>query len=192
VAWLVLTAATNQHSAFVPVVIGPSIGTASDGTLVTNYVTQAGRVVVVGQDPLLEAGMDTNGQAQLTIYSLPGSTNLLLSTTNLVAWVIKQQVISTNLTQLVQPFFPTNHAEFFHAVRQGVPFALTVSHLVAPGANVLRLYWPAEFVGGIVQVAASPQGAWAPLTNTPALISTGWYTDIPIQNTGHFFRVRLP
>ncbi len=119
VAWLVVTAVTNQHSAFVPVQIGPSVGTEADGTLVTNYVTQAGQVVVVGEEPLLEAVRSTNGLVQVLLYAINGTTNLVQTagdpTTQ--AWATWQQVMPTNLLQALPPFAATNRALFFRAIR---------------------------------------------------------------------------
>jgi RHS repeat-associated protein len=120
VAWLLLTAASNQHSAFVPVEIGPSIGTQPDGTIITNYVTQSGMVVVVGEEPLLEALRSTNGMVQVILYALPGTTNSLQQSNELPlqgVWMPWQQIIPTNLLHAPPPLSPTNRAMFLRAVR---------------------------------------------------------------------------
>ena len=120
VAWLVLTAVTNQHSAFVPVEIGPSIGTQPDGTFVTNYVTQAGRVVIVGEEPLLEVLRSTNGLVQAVLYAPVGSTNVVQTSPDLPAlsWSAWQPVTMTNLLQSLPLLPATNRTLFFRAVRQ--------------------------------------------------------------------------
>jgi hypothetical protein len=120
VAWLLVTALSNQHSAFVPVEIGPSIGTQPDGTLVTNYVTQAGRVTVVGEEPLLEALRSTNSQVQLLLYAPPGTTNQIETKPDLASpapWQVWLQITPTNLVQPAQPVPLTNWSRFFRAVR---------------------------------------------------------------------------
>ncbi len=120
VAWLVLTAVTNRPSAFVPVEIGPSIGTQPDGTLTTNYVTQTGTVVVVGEEPLLESTRTTNGLVQLFLYSKTGVTNRVQSTLSLPVpgpWTEWQQIIPSNILQNLTPLPPTNRVMIFRAVR---------------------------------------------------------------------------
>jgi len=120
VAWLVLTAVTNQPSAFVPVKIGPSIGNQPDGSFTTNYVTQIGTVIVVGEEPLLESVRSTNGLVQLILYSQPGITNNLQSTTTLAAtgaWTEWQRIVPTNILQNLAPLPPTNRVMIFRAVR---------------------------------------------------------------------------
>jgi hypothetical protein len=85
VAWLQFTAVPDQPSAFVTVQLGESVGTQPDGAPVTNYTAQAGRVVVVCEQPLLEAFVSTNGQPALMLYAQSGTTNVLETTTSLAA-----------------------------------------------------------------------------------------------------------
>jgi hypothetical protein len=121
VAWLVITAVANQQSAFVPVEIGPSIGTQPDGTFVTNYVTQAGRVVIVGAEPLLEAGRSTNGLVQVILYAPVGTTNTVQTTTQLPVtgpWTPWQQITPTNLVTPLPPLSATNRTLFLRAARE--------------------------------------------------------------------------
>ena len=116
-----LTAVTNQHSAFVPVEIGPSIGTQPDGAFATNFVTQTGRVVVVGEEPLLEALRSTNGLVQLIVYAPTGTTNLRQRAVELPpagSWLPWQLVTPTNLLQNVPPFTAPDRTLFIRAVRQ--------------------------------------------------------------------------
>jgi hypothetical protein len=115
----VITARTNQSSAFVPVEIGPSIGTQSDGGFVTNYVTQAGTVIVVGEEPLLEAMRSTNGLVQVLLYAPVGSTNEMQLSAELpaVTWTPWYQTGMTNLLQALPPLTPTNRTLFLRAVR---------------------------------------------------------------------------
>ena len=106
VAWLYLTAASNQPSAFVHLNLGNSVGTQPDGVGVTNYVTQNVRVVIVGNEPLLDAVLDTNQQPALVLYGLTGTTNTLEFKTSLgssTVWGPDQQIIMTNLEQIISP-----------------------------------------------------------------------------------------
>ncbi len=120
VAWLVLTTVTNQRSAFVPVEIGPSIGTQPDGVITTNYVTQTGTVIVVGDEPLLESTRATNGLVQLILYSRTGVTNRVQSTLSLPVpgpWTEWQQIVPSNVLENLTPLRPTNRVMLFRAVQ---------------------------------------------------------------------------
>jgi hypothetical protein len=117
VAWLCFTAVTNQSSAFLSLQLGESIGTQPDGTLVTNYLSQAGRVVV-GQEPLLEAVIATNGQPQLILYGLVGTTNTIQVNPDLgnaTGWQPACQVTLTNLWQTFACEGVTNRTLFYRA-----------------------------------------------------------------------------
>src|ERR1019366_7684275 len=74
VAWLNFTAATNQSSALVGLQFTDLRGYQPDGRSVANFAPQAGRVVVVGEEPLLECVRGTTVQPQLIPYGKPGMT----------------------------------------------------------------------------------------------------------------------
>ena len=54
-ARLPFTAVTNQQSAFVTLSLDDTVGLQPDGTAVRNFAAQSGRVVVIGEEPLVEA-----------------------------------------------------------------------------------------------------------------------------------------
>ena len=55
VAWLHFTAVSNLPSAFVDLNLDNTVGYQQDGTPVRNFAPQSGRLVVVGEEPLLQA-----------------------------------------------------------------------------------------------------------------------------------------
>jgi hypothetical protein len=81
-AWLHFTAVCNQTSVFVDLQIPDTVGTQPDGTLARNFAAQFGRVVVVGNEPLLESFVPTNDQPVGALYAQPGTTNLLEASSN--------------------------------------------------------------------------------------------------------------
>jgi hypothetical protein len=100
--------------------MGESIGTQPDGSFVTNYVAQPGRVIVVGEQPLLEAVLGANGQPSLTLYALPGTTNVLETTASLAdpaSWSANRTVVMTNLFQIIEPVCTNRCTLFFRAKR---------------------------------------------------------------------------
>ena len=120
VAWLYVTAITNQHSAFVPVALIDLLGVQPGGVVVSNLFAQAGRVVIVGEEPLLEVFPSTNGLVQAVLYAPVGSTNVVQTSPDLPAlsWSAWQPVTMTNLLQSLPLLPATNRTLFFRAVRQ--------------------------------------------------------------------------
>lgn len=94
-------------SGFVPVVPVDILAQKTDGTFAGNIAGTPGRVVVIGDEPLLEAWKDTNSVPMLTLYGNPGSNYMLYFSTNLSStnWLPNRSVQMTNLQQ----FFNINH-----------------------------------------------------------------------------------
>jgi hypothetical protein len=113
---------SNQPSAFVWLRFEDILGRMLDGTPVAQEPALAGRVVIVGEEPLLEAVMGTNGQPALLLYSKSGSTNWLDATTRLEpapSWVLYQQVVMPKdaLLQVIQPVCTNGCTIFIRARR---------------------------------------------------------------------------
>lgn len=119
VAWLNFTAVSNQPSAFVKLEFTNLLGVMANGTLVANFASQSGRVVIVGEEPLLEALSAASNQVQLLQYAIPGSEVTLQWTPYVppVEWSPFGQVTQTNLVQEAGMFAPTGPGLFFRAVR---------------------------------------------------------------------------
>lgn len=120
---LSLEALAGQSSAFVPLEITKVTGLKPDGGLVGSWFGHPGRAVVLGEAPLLEALIASNGQPALILYAPPGSSNTLEFAPGLVpvtTWTPGQAVVvPTNaLLQVVQPVVITNNAVFIRAVGQ--------------------------------------------------------------------------
>jgi RHS repeat-associated protein len=93
------TAVSNQPSAFIPVTLDTVTATREDGASFTSGVGIGGRLVVIGQQPLLEALLATNGQRFLALYGRPGASYALESATNSLAaaqWAYLLHVPITN------------------------------------------------------------------------------------------------
>lgn len=122
VAWLYVTAITNQHSAFVPVALFDLLGVQPGGVVVSNLFAQAGRVVVVGEEPLLEASRTTNGLVQADLYAPPGATVRVEWASQLPTgpggWNLLTQTNLTTLSTLLSPVPANTPMRFFRAVRQ--------------------------------------------------------------------------
>jgi N-acetylneuraminic acid mutarotase len=112
------TAVSNQSSAFVSLPITDVRGLKPDSKLLAKAYGGPGRVVVVGPEPLLEAGLGTNQSVLLTLYGLPGMIYTFEWKTNLLEanWVSGWSLEMTNLSQTFE-VPATNPAQFFRAWR---------------------------------------------------------------------------
>jgi RHS repeat-associated protein len=104
VGLLSFAALTNQSSAFVPLAIINVSGHKPDGGLAASAYGQAGQVVIIGKEPLLEAALGTNDQRLLTLYGNPGASYQMAYSTNLLTtnWVPVWQGTMTNLSEVFQ------------------------------------------------------------------------------------------
>ncbi len=121
VAWLNLLAVTNQSSAFVPIQLTNIVGTTSSGLQVSNIFSGPGRVVILGDEPLLESVLSTNRQPALLLYGLTNRAFAVESTLDVaqpIPWPIFWQGTMTNLVHSFDPVGGTNRAMFFRAVRE--------------------------------------------------------------------------
>lgn len=73
VAWLHFTTVPDLPSAFVDLRLEDMVGEQPGGQTVRNFAPQAGRLVIIGEEPLLEAGFNESGEVQLTLYGEPQS-----------------------------------------------------------------------------------------------------------------------
>ncbi|HXG48711.1 MAG TPA: hypothetical protein VNO52_13890, partial [Methylomirabilota bacterium] len=118
IARLYLTAAGNQPSSLALVHLSQPVGLRPDGTVATDHPSQLGRVVILGNQPLLEALPFLNQQPGLMLYALTGSTNTLEFATNLnepLLWHSNQQVIMTNLQRILEPPSAPANQRFYRA-----------------------------------------------------------------------------
>jgi hypothetical protein len=126
VGQVAFTAASGQHSGFVPLNPQPLAAGRTDTTLVTNLFAQAGRAVVVGPEPLLEAAVKLGGARELTLYGKPPpSTYGVEYSTNVTSpmvWTPLPGVLQlTNLSALVPGIDPAADLIFYRAAELTSP-----------------------------------------------------------------------
>ncbi len=118
---LVFTALSNQSSAFVPLEIVDIDGLKPSGQIVANAFGQPGRVVVVGQEPLLEGVTGVGVNPVIILYGPSGEAFTLFTGTNdlpHIDWIRAFQVTPTNLLRRIEwPNLGEPH-RFFKAVRE--------------------------------------------------------------------------
>jgi RHS repeat-associated protein len=124
VAQVHFTAESNQPSAFVPLQIPGVTAVQADGIPFTSGVGASGQLVIIGEQPLLEAMLATNGQRQMVLYGRPARSYAIEANTNLLnvaGWqVALPSVTMTNVTELLEAPDQTQPKVFYRA-RQVAP-----------------------------------------------------------------------
>jgi RHS repeat-associated protein len=120
VANLIFFAVSNQTSAFIPLRISDVHAFGANGVSINNVFVQGGRVVVIGEQPLLEAIISGSGEEQLTVYGHPDTTYRIDKTVTLQPpiWSEVVQITLTNLFRTVTNPVPNHPVEYLRARQQ--------------------------------------------------------------------------
>jgi hypothetical protein len=107
---------------------------------VANFAPQSGRVVVVGEEPLLEMLIGTNRQPLLVLYGKPLPGYSIESRTNILLgnWksVLTNLTVPTNLFLNITPVPGSGAVNFYHALRVGnLPPAIILGLTSTDGTN---------------------------------------------------------
>jgi hypothetical protein len=120
VAWLHVTTLSNQSSAFLNLDLDNTVGMQPEGKEVRNFAAQSGHLVIIGEEPLLEAGFDTSQAPTVMIYAKPGSTVVWETAPAIgpeASWTPHPSITMTNLwVQLPAP--PNVPQQFYRARRE--------------------------------------------------------------------------
>jgi len=100
---LCFTALSNQVTAVVPLLLSAPAATKADGTAVADIVAVSGRMTVLGRQPYLRATRGSSNQMELTLYGIPGTTNVLQTALSPKgAWQTVQTLTITNVPETLQ------------------------------------------------------------------------------------------
>jgi hypothetical protein len=118
-AQLNFTVMTNQASGFVPVTPTVQSVVNADGSLTTNFQAQAGQIVIIGRQPILEPLPTTpDGVRSLALYGNPGTNYHLQASTDLgnpAAWSDVLSIPMTNFLQVISGLDTNPPAIFYRA-----------------------------------------------------------------------------
>ncbi len=193
VAWLNFKSVSNQSSAFVTLNLDNTVGWQPDGSEVRNFAPQAGRAVIVGREPLLEAVLRTNRQPELILYGLPATNYVVESRKNFETIAPPVEFWRGTLTNLFQEIPVTagpNRLMFYRARRDDD----------TPGLALIR-----NSAGQLMLQAQGASGTPYTIESTTSFgVDTRWRTEwrgqlssepqvVPISATMNrqmFFRIR--
>jgi hypothetical protein len=191
IANLNLTSASNQSSAFVPLLPQAPQG-ANAGLGVANvFFVQPGRAVIIGPQPLLDMQL-VGGGRDLVLYGNPGQSYQIQSETNLappVGWLDFLRVPMTNLSQVIPNLDPTPVAVFFRAyVLNADPPIIQAS---LSGTNFSLLAFGLAGTNYTLQTSSdlSATLAWRPLLSYTLTNSFRSFTN-PGPGSPAFYRVK--
>ena len=104
IAQLKFVTVSNQTSAFVPLAPQALQGTNNDASAVSQATVQPGRLVIVGQQSLLEALQTSGGGRSLALYGRPGASYQVESVSDLSNsrdWAELMRVPMTNILEVL-------------------------------------------------------------------------------------------
>jgi hypothetical protein len=188
------TAISNQPSAFLPLRLTGTVLGKTDGSSVSNVLVQPGRVVLVAEQPLMEAFAAGNGTRTMTIYGKPWSAYALEYSTDLKnpnGWRVHSRHPFTGLFVTLSDLHANGGTYFYRAaeLRDGPP---AVEALV--GTNNTRRLLVFGQPGGqyTLQSATNMSGVvtWSPVLNYTLTNSFTYLGNLGTNSANTFYRLR--
>jgi hypothetical protein len=195
-AQLNFTVASNQPSAFVPVNAQTVQVANYDGSAPTNVAVQTGQLIIVGQQPLLQTSLGTNGARSLALYGIPWNSYVVQFATNLsppIHWVDYVRIPMTNLVQMISDL-STQPATIFYRAYQLTANPPVMDIAGAPSGPFAVTAYGLAGTNYTLQYATdlSPTVVWHPLVNYTLTNSFRVLGNIGNTNPGMFFRILAP
>jgi len=181
----------GQPSAFVPLTIQQVTATRPDTSSLTNLTLASGRLVIVGNESLLEAGTTTNGARAMTLYATPNYSYALEYATHLGSGAVWTRLRPLAISQLATSVSGLDDISpiFYRAVRFNADPPYLEASRNPDGSRFLVLFGlPGS--NYVIESAPSVGGnpSWSSLTNLA--LSTP-FTNIPVAGSGTiFFRAK--
>jgi len=192
IAQFAFTAIAGRPSAFVPLKIQNLVGRKPNNAVVGNLIAQSGRVVVIGNESLLEMA-EGSGARGLTLYAKPNSAYALEYATNLNPPVVWTRLPPVAVTGLVTPLPGVDAAFkqlFYRAVETFADPPIVQASLNSEGARSLLIYGkPGSQYSVEYKTNLSNVLQWLPLLNTTLTNSFG-VVPVPGTNPIIFYRLK--
>jgi hypothetical protein len=179
-------------SAFVPLRVTGVTATKLDASSLARSVAQSGRVVVIGNEPLVEALRAADGSRSVTLYGKPNAA-FALETTDTVAvsnsWKLLTRVPMTNLTFTLPANQPLQPAQFYRAYEFQADPPMLEGRLAADGTRSILLYgkpnttYALEYKTNLVGATT-----WQSWTNVPLVHSFTTFPATAAGNPNVFYR----
>jgi hypothetical protein len=119
IALLTFSVLPNQRSAFVSLAITNVQALRPDGSAIPDTAVQGGRIVVIGNEPLVEATVRNGGQREIIVYGKAGVLYEVQSSVSALnggqPWVSEGEILLPSMSATMD-VNPTNIAIFYRAM----------------------------------------------------------------------------
>jgi hypothetical protein len=182
---------TNHTSGFVPVRPATIVAHKADTSVLPALVATSGRMVLVGNEPLIEATIDSSGR-KLTLYGKPWSSYEVQrkGSVDAGAWELVSRVPMTTLVHAMPGLNKNDRTEFYRALEFIADPPLLELTTAAPGLGNLRLFGQAGVTYN-VQYTTNISGViqWNPLLNYTLTNSFGNIAGLQTTTSNRFYRL---
>ena len=194
IAQLNFVTASNQDSAFVPLVPQTLLGTNADASVVSQAAVQPGRLVIVGPQSLLEALRTPGGGRSLALYGRPGASYQIQSATDLSQagnWTNLMRVPLTNILE-VFPLDTTPPVVFYRAQSFNADPPLLEPHLENQSRSLLVYGLAGSNYTLLYSTNLASGAAWSPVLSFTLTNSFQLFTNLGNAQPRIFYRLRRP
>ncbi|MBI5387111.1 MAG: hypothetical protein HZA90_20770 [Verrucomicrobia bacterium] len=190
IAQFAFRAVSNQPSAFVPMTLRTITATKSGGAALNNLYANAGRIVVVANEPLLEAELADGGNRRMTLYGKPWMSYAIERSSDLGnpnGWTHVRHFPLTSMMVVVDHVAPNDRTGFYRAVEfQPDPPVIdppdpSRSALVYGRTNLQYTLVSSPTLSGVL--------TWTPVLNY-TLTNSFRYLTLPAPTNTLFYRVQ--
>ena len=191
IAQLSFLTVPGQSSSFVRLAPQSLQGINADGSSPSGFLVSAGRLVIVGPQPLLDSTLDSNGVRNLVLYGLPGDSYQIQSATVLPgsnAWTDVVRVPMTNLAAVVSGLDSTPPAIFYRALQFYAAPPILDPQAVPPGANESLVLYGTPGQAYEVDYSADFGLSWNLLSRIPLATSFQFIPGLGPTNQGVLYR----
>jgi hypothetical protein len=117
IALLTFSTVPNQGSAFVPLVINSVQALRADGTAISDIGVQGGRIVIIGNEPLVEATLRGDGQRSVIVYGKAGTVYEIQSAPSMdaLSWQSEGEILLPTMSGTLD-VNSTNRTVFYRAM----------------------------------------------------------------------------
>jgi hypothetical protein len=185
---------SNQTSAFLPLGFSSPVLSKTDGGSVSNVLVQPGRVVLIAEQPLLEAFADANGTRRMILYGKAMSGYAVEYSTDLNnpnGWQVYTRVPLTNLFTTLSGLHGNTGTYFYRAAElRGDPPSL----VGLTGTNQTRRLLVFGEPGGQYTLQSTPSLSgvvtWSPVLTYTLTNPFTYLENLGTNTTATFFRLR--
>ena len=181
--------ATPGSSAFVPLTFDAFAATEANQNSVPTTLGEAGRIIILGPEPLLEAHL-TNGVRSLVLYGIPGNSYQIQSSTNLRSrtnWINLARTPMTEFTTVIPNLSASAKGTFYRAYSFNAAPPI-VDVLAGVGGRETFVLYGVPGLAYEVDDTTTLGFSWNLLTRIALTNSFQFFTGLPATNQSVFYR----